>query len=178
MVHNEKYIEQMSNTVCFKYFNKSLLNNLKYKTASEYINYFWYDFQKIRETEKLNNTYSGKAYEILLTFLFNRENIQIQFKDESIGVRFIKPDFIFGDLNKEHIFLSVKVSGRERWKQADWESIRHKKEHPKAICILLMHHPQEVSAIKKHLQYLSLDKVFFSGSEEIDELISLIKNLG
>ena len=49
--------------------------------------------------------------------------------DENIDdVKFVKPDFLVNNKSGNKIFISLKVSGRERWKQAELESLWFKKK--------------------------------------------------
>ena len=184
IINNRKFLERCKNKKCFKEasFSDEDFNNFKYNKPTEFINHFWDLFENFKKSylikynKPINNSFPGQAYGIILAYLFDREGIQIKFMDEKIDIKFIKPDFLFinGD---NHLFLSVKTSGRERWKQAEQEASNYKEKYPNARCVLLMHHKQEVEVRQKDIPDLKLDDIIYSGSEKFNELITSIKNL-
>ena len=162
---------------------ESEFKTLKYKNPLFFFLHFWQQYEKFKveyiEKNKKppNNQFSGAALGIILTYLFDREGILIDKMDEKInGVPFVKPDFIIKSKSKNLFFISIKVSGRERWKQADWEAIKYKKKYPNASCILLMNHKVELENLKKNLPQLDLDGAYYAGSDDINEMIRLIKS--
>ena len=181
---NKKFIDICKKKACFEKagFNDNLFKNFKYEKPTEFINYFWDLFEKFKINylnkyrEPINNSFPGQAYGIILTYLFTREEIEITYMDEKIDVKGVKPDFLFIKSEK-HFFLSVKTSGRERWKQAEYESILYKGKYPEACCVLIMHHEKEVKAREKEMQDLSLDDIIYTGSEKFNDLINLIKKI-
>ena len=79
----------------------------------------------------INNSYNGAIYEAIFTFLLDREKIKIFSKNEKVDdVPLVKPEFLIKKKKDKFIFLSLKTSLRQRWKQADWESIRFKRVYP------------------------------------------------
>ena len=183
-VDNKKFLERCKNKKCFKDagFNEEDFRNFQYQKPTEFLIHFWNLFEDFKKRylndngKPINNTFPGSAYGIILAYLFDRENIQIKYMDENIDIKFIKPDFLFISGNN-HLFLSVKTSGRERWKQAEQEASNYKQKYPNARCVLLMHHEQEVKVRQKDIPDLKLDDIIFSGSEQFNELITSIKNL-
>lgn len=183
-VNNQKFLEKCKNKKCFKEagFKEDDFKNFEYNKPTEFINHFWdlfEDFKKnylSQNNKPINNSFPGQAYGIILTYLFDREDIQIKFMDEKIDIKNIKPDFLFinGD---NHLFLSVKTSGRERWKQAELEATIYKETYPNSNCVLLMHHKVEVEARQKDVPDLKLDSIIYSGSEKFNDLINSIKQL-
>ena len=69
--------------------------------------------------------------------------------DEDIGIPDVKPDIVIKSNGNFLIFLSLKTSLRERWKQADWEAIKFKEKFKDGICYLLSNNEKEVTNIKK-----------------------------
>jgi len=182
---NQQYLKVLENKKCFKLANFSITNflNFQYQKPHEFLNYFWNIYEKFKKTYKqeknkpINNKINGDAFAIIFGFLLEREKVKILKMDEKIlDLQFVKPDFLILDKNKKIIFLSLKVSKRERWKQADWESIRFKKIYKKSKTILLMNKKADVNNLKKKIPFISLDYVFHSLSEEdMNNLFEIIK---
>ena len=181
---NKRFLLTCQKDKCFSLvpFTDKEFKNFKYEKPSQFFNHFWNKYERFKDKFKknnaqkaINNRYNGSALEIILAYLFTRENIKITNMDENIDVMFVKPDFLLIGNNKKKIFVSAKVSIRERWKQADWESIKYKKKYPDAVCILIMNDKSEYPGIKKKIQYLHLDKVYLASSNDIDDMINLIK---
>ena len=93
-IDNKKFIEKCKNKKCFKEagFNENDFKNFEYNKPTEFINHFWDFFEDFKKTylrqnnKPINNSYPGQAYGIILTYLFERENIQIKFMDEKIDL--------------------------------------------------------------------------------------------
>ena len=183
MNNNIRILKSISDTPSFKAFFKdtSELENIEYSSSLHYFSFFWTKYEKykieyLRDNGKaINNGFNGQIFEAIFAFLLNREDIKIYSHDEYIdGIKYVKPDFLIKK-NEHYIFLSLKVSMRERWKQADWESIKYKEKYPNAVCILIMNDKSEYPGIKRKIQHLHLDKVYLASSNDIDDMINLIK---
>jgi len=181
---NKKFLLMCQKDKCFSMvpFEDNEFKNFEYSKPSEFFDYFWNKYEKFKDDFKnnnnqkpINNRYNGTALEIILAYLFTRENIEILNMDENIDVKFVKPDFLLLGKDNKKIFISAKVSIRERWKQADWESIKYKEKYPSAICILIMNDKSEYPGIKNKIKDLDLDKVYLAGSSDINDMINLIK---
>ena len=182
---NDKFIQKCKISKCFSAipFVESDLKKFKYKTPLIFFSHFWQQYEDFRKdyieknNKPPNNQFSGAALGIILTYLFNREGIKIDSMDETIKeVPFVKPDYIIISKSKKNFFVSIKVSARERWKQADWEAIKYKKKYPDALCILLINDKAEYLNIKKFLPFIDLDYIYYAGSKDINKMIKLIKN--
>ena len=141
-MNQERFILKCKKTKCFKNanFSEKSLKNYKYKKPSKYFSYFWSKFKSWADgQDKLNNSYPGTAFAIILFYLFFREQIEVKKMDEDVGIFEVKPDFLINTKSGKEIFLSIKTSGRERWKQADWEAIEYKKTFPETMCLSLIH---------------------------------------
>ncbi len=179
---NSKFIDLCRNRSVFRLvpFDQNEFENHTYKKPLDYFNFFWKKYEKFKKEYKklkkkeINNSYNGSAMEIILTFLFTREKIQIEKMDEEIDIKYVKPDFILRG-NKKKFFISSKVSIRERWKQADWEAIKYKKKYSNDLCILLMNNKSEYKSILEKISFLSLDKVYLANSNDLNKMIKLIK---
>ena len=182
--NNQKFLDKCRNKACFKtsVFSEDDFMNFNYEKPTEFITHFWNIFEdyKVRylkkNKEKINNSYPGQAYGIILAYLFTREGIEITYMDEKIDVKNVRPDFLFIK-NEKHFFVSIKTSGRERWKEAELEARDYKIKYPYATCVLVMHHEKEVKAREKDIDDLTLDNIIYSGSEKFNDLISSIKQM-
>lgn len=181
---NKKYLKRCMQTNCFKIakFSSKKLMTFKYEEPLDYFNHFWKEYEKFKlkyfkqNKENINNTYNGTAFETIMAFLMEREKVKILKMDETIkDVKFVKPDFLVDNESGNKIFISLKVSGRERWKQAELESLWFKKKYPNSITILLMNHARETTAAKEKIPYLDLDYAFFAGSNDLNQLFKIIK---
>lgn len=144
-----------------------------YSDAKSFFNHFWNIFKAYASSKNLNNQVPGDAFEIIFAFILDYEEIEITSMDESIdGLSFVKPDFV---VKKNNCFISCKTSLRERWKQADWESIRFKEVFPDSKCYLLTNHYKEHLSLKQKIPNLSIDQVFYAASEDINNLVKKIK---
>ena len=162
-------------------FDENNLLRYDYQSPYQYFHNFWeiyrlYTIKYEKDKNKLiNNSNNGKAFEIILTYLITRENIIIKSMDQDFGIPFIKPDFVLQKKDGKLVFLSLKTSLRERWKQADWEAIRFKREFPNSYCFLLSRKVSEVINLKKKIPLLELDDVFSTDKENLERLFYLLK---
>ena len=183
-IFNDKFIQKCKLSKCFFAvpFKESDFKKFKYKTPLIFFSHFWQKYEDFRKdyieknNKPPNNQFSGAALGIILTYLFDREGIKIDSMDETIKeVSFVKPDYIIISKSKKKFFVSIKVSARERWKQADWEAIKYKQKYPDAFCVLLMNDKAESDNLKKNLPLIDLDKIYYAGSKDLNKLIKLIK---
>ena len=181
---NSKFLNLCKKNSCFKlvpFIEKDFLT-YNYNKPQEFFINFWNKYELFKKKFKsinkkeINNSFNGAALEIILAYLFTRENIQIYKMDENIDIKFVKPDFILIGKSKKKFFISVKVSLRERWKQADWEAIKYKDKYPNSKCFLVINNKKEYNSMKEKIEFLSLDNVFFANSNDLNEMINLIKN--
>lgn len=182
---NDKFLQKCKSSKCFSAvsFDEFEFETFKYKKPLNFFLHFWEKYENFRTDfinkngKPPNNQFSGAALGIIITYLFNREGIKIDYMDEVIEeVPFVKPDYIITSKTNNKFFVSIKVSARERWKQADWEAIKFKKKYPKAFCILLINDKGEYLNLKKFLPFIDLDKIYYAGSNDINTMIKLIKN--
>jgi hypothetical protein len=184
-INNQKFLSQCELKSCFKAvpFKDKTFKNYKYNEPSQFFNFFWKKYEKFKKTYKkknnkeINNSYNGQALEIILAYLFTREEIKIEKMDEDLkDVKYVKPDFLLKSKDNENYFISAKVSIRERWKQADWEAIKYKKKYPLAKCILIMNDKNEFKGLKSKIKNLDLDDVILASSNDLNNLFDSIKN--
>ena len=183
-INNEKFLKQCQLTKCFSSvpFNDKNFRKFKYKKPVNFFKYFWNKYERFKKKysekkgKEINNSYNGQALEIILAYLFTRENIKIEKMDEELDdVMFVKPDFLLKGDDEKKFFISVKVSIRERWKQADWEAIKYKEKYPNAFCALIINHKQEYLSMKKKIKHLDLDKVYLANSKDMNQIIDKLK---
>ena len=161
-----------------------------------FINHFWNIYENSRESEIKTRIQSGenpnsvsqsfrskngKAYEAIFLFLLDKLNFKILSMDEEIsGVELVKPDFIF-KAPKKTVLLSLKTTARERWKQADWESMRFKHVYPDTKCYLITLNETEKKVLKKKIDngllVDGLDDVFFGLSKELNSFFKVIRHI-
>ena len=186
---NSEFLEMRRKDTVFEvvgYKEKELLN-YPYDHQIDFINYFWEKFiiykneYKEKHGKNPNNRMSGEVFEMIITYLLTRENIRIKTMDSEIdGLRDVEPDFILIKPSKKEIFLSLKTSLRERWKQADWEALKYKKYICSNIkCILLVKDSKELKNLKTKIEdpsyELDLDHALTCNREDIEELFKLLK---
>tara|TARA_B110000971_G_C19966628_1_gene480546 strand:- start:768 stop:1325 length:558 start_codon:yes stop_codon:yes gene_type:complete len=180
---NKKFINLCADRSVFSLvpFSEKKFFEYDYKDPLDFFIFFWSQYEKFKlkykreNTHEINNSYNGSALEIILAFLFTRENIIIEKMDEEIDIQYVKPDFLLNSKSNKKIFISAKVSIRERWKQADWEALKYKEKYNNSMCILLMNNEKEYQSILNKLKFLSIDKVVLANSDDINKLIELIK---
>ena len=187
---NQKFIKRLTSNKIFSdnLLSKEDLLNFEYSSPFTYFNYFWSQYTINRDKFiKLNSTSNkdleqsfrstnGAAFETILTFLLEREKISIDSMDEKVeNVKLVKPDFIIKAKNY-NIFLSLKTTIRERWKQADWEALKYKISFPTSKCFLLVNNEYDSKSIKSKLSDLDIDDVIYANSKDLDSLIQLIKS--
>ena len=159
-----------------------------YETPFHFFHYFWNQYEKSREKfKKLNSTSSkdldqsfrsinGSAFEAIIGFLLIREKIDIISMDEHVkNVKLVKPDFIIKS-KTSNIFLSLKTSVRERWKQADYEALKYKIVYSKSQCVLIVNNEKDSLDIRGKIDLLDIDEVTFANSIELNKLIERLKN--
>ena len=182
MIQNKKIIKRLKKLSvyedCFKNHN---LEAYSYSDAYDFFNHSWVIYENYKKTYKakygkdINNSINGQAFEFIFGLILDHENIVINsYNDEIPNIPLVKPDYIVNN-NSNNIFISLKVSVRERWKQAEWESLKYKKYYSNAKCYLLMNHKKECSSLKKKLSLLDIDDIFYAGSKDINDLILKLK---
>ena len=178
---NKIFIERLKEKAIYKNcFKVHKPDQYPYTDANNFFQHYWKIFDVYKKSlvlkgEKINNQVPGDAFEIIIGFILDYEKIEIYSMDENVeGVLFVKPDFTIRD-ERKNIFISCKTSTRERWKQADWESIRYKKKYPNAKCFVITNHEQEARSLRNKLNEIDIDKIFYSGSNEINDFIKQLK---
>lgn len=122
---------------------------------------------------------NGKVFEYVLATLCIRENILPVYLSAKVAfVPNVVYDIMFYTSERGPICWSVKTSLRERYKQADLESIALKYVHRKALSYLITLDEKEANGVKNKIvsgDVIGLDNVIVATNPEFDELILELK---
>lgn len=151
-----------------------------YRTPSEYVQIYWDAYQAVPKKDK-NKNLNGKILEYILATLCIREGILPLYLSAKVAfVPNVIYDLMFYSTERGPICLSVKTSLRERYKQADLESIALKYVHRKALSFLITLEKNEAKGVKTKIKtgdVIGLDDVIVATEPEFDILISELKAL-
>ncbi len=159
-------------------FDKLFPNFLEveYNKPSEYVSKYWKEYQKHPEG---NNNLNGKIFEYILATLCVREGIIPIYMSAKVAfVPNVIYDLMFYTTERGPICFSAKTSLRERYKQADLESIALKYVHRKALSYLITLEENEAKSVKAKIKsgdVIGLDDVIVATSIEFDILIEELK---
>ncbi len=150
---------------------------IEYDSPSDYISKLWIIY--ISNTIfPINNNLNGKIFEYILATLLIRERILPIYMQAKVAfVPNVDFDLMFYTKERGPICLSAKTSLRERYKQADLESIALKYVHRKALSFLITL-SDEANSIKKKIKtgdVIGLDDAVIASSLEFDILILKLK---
>ncbi len=149
---------------------------VEYDKPSDYISQYWKAYQKHSEG---NNNLNGKIFEYILATLCVREGIIPIYMSAKVAfVPNVIYDLMFYTTERGPICFSAKTSLRERYKQADLESIALKYVHRKALSYLITLEEKEAKSVKEKIKsgdVIGLDDVIVATSTEFDILIEELK---
>lgn len=149
---------------------------VKYSTPSEYVSTYWSEYLKLSDT---NSNLNGKVFEYILATLCIRENILPLYLSAKVAfVPNVIYDLMFYTTERGPICWSVKTSLRERYKQADLESIALKYVHRKALSYLITLDEREARGVKEKIKsgdVIGLDNVIVATTPEFDQLVADLK---
>jgi hypothetical protein len=121
--------------------------NVKYSLPSEYVKIYW---EAYKYRDELNSNLNGRIFEFILATLFVREGILPLYLSAKVAfVPNVIYDLMFYTNERGPICISAKTSLRERYKQADLESIALKYVHRKALCFLITLEEKEAKSVKQ-----------------------------
>ncbi|MEQ8421413.1 MAG: hypothetical protein RIB64_15495 [Arenibacter algicola] len=149
---------------------------IPYDKPSEYVSHLWniYEAQPNR-----NSNLNGKLFEYILASLCIREGILPLYMSAKVAfVPNVIYDLMFYTAERGPICWSVKTSLRERYKQADLESIALKYVHRKALSYLITLNEVEAAGVKikiKSGDVIGLDNVVIATKPEFDILVAELK---
>ncbi|MFD1015702.1 hypothetical protein [Winogradskyella rapida] len=149
---------------------------IEYEKPSEYIKLFWDKYEAYAER---NSNLNGKMFEYILASLCIRENILPIYMSAKVAfVPNVVYDLMFYSAERGPICWSVKTSLRERYKQADLESIALKYVHRKALSYLITLNETEAKSVKRKIKtgdVIGLDDVVVATNPEFDDLVADLK---
>ena len=149
---------------------------IKYKRPSEYISLLWSKYEKL---DTGNSNLNGKMFEYIFASLCIREKILPLYMSAKVAfVPNVIYDLMFYTSERGPICWSVKTSLRERYKQADLESIALKYVHRKALSYLITLNESEAKNVKGKIltgDVIGLDDVIVATNPEFDELVKDLK---
>jgi hypothetical protein len=150
--------------------------DFQYAKPSEYVLYFWNEYQK---SDQHNNNLNGKLFEYILATLFIREGLLPLFVSAKVAfVPNVIYDLMFYSSDRGPICISAKTSLRERYKQADLESIALKYVHRRALSYLLTLDEKEAERVKNKIKrgdVIGIDDVIIANNSDLDKLVCELK---
>lgn len=150
--------------------------DVEYSKPSEYVQLYW---NKYLSTDNRNANLNGKVFEYILATLCIREGIVPLYMSAKVAfVPNVIYDIMFYTAEKGPVCWSVKTSLRERYKQADLESIVLKQVHRKALSYLITLEEREARSVKKKIKegsVIGLNEVIVATQPEFDELVNELK---
>lgn len=150
---------------------------VEYQVPSDYIKKLW---MKYESQPDRNANLNGKIFEYLLASLCIREKILPLYMGTKVAfVPNVIYDLMFYTSQRGPICWSVKTSLRERYKQADLESIALKYVHRKALSYLITLHEKEALRVKSKIEtgdVIGLDNVIVATKPEFDDLVLELKS--
>jgi len=150
--------------------------DVEYSQPSEYISKYWNEYLV---KSKGKTTLNGKIFEYILATLCVRENLLPLYLEAKVAfVPNVNYDLMLYTKERGPICLSAKTSLRERYKQADLESIALKYVHRKALSYLVTLNKGEAKSVKQKIKtgdVIGLDNVVVATSTAFDELIDNLK---
>lgn len=151
---------------------------IEYEKPSGYIKELW---DKYENTSDRNSNLNGKMFEYILASLCIREGILPLYMSAKVAfVPNVIFDLMFYTAERGPVCWSVKTSLRERYKQADLESIALKYVHRKALSYLITLNNSEAKSVKAKIKtgdVIGLDDVIIATNPEFDELVAELKKL-
>jgi hypothetical protein len=150
---------------------------VKYNSPSDYVKIYWDAYTQVPD---MNSNLNGKIFEYILATLCVREGILPLYLSAKVAfVPNVIYDLMFYSAERGPICLSVKTSLRERYKQADLESIALKYVHRKALSYLITLEKNEAKGVKAKIKtgdVIGLDDVIVATEPEFDVLITELKS--
>lgn len=151
--------------------------DVQYSTPSDYVNAIWSKYEQ--QTDR-NANLNGKVFEYVLASLCIREGILPLYMSAKVAfVPNVIYDLMFYTSERGPICWSVKTSLRERYKQADLESIALKYVHRKALSYLITLSENEANSVKEKIKkgdVIGLDNVVVATKSEFDKVVEELKS--
>jgi hypothetical protein len=148
------------------------LDHFHLDEPNQFINDFWHEYEK--HPARTNNL-NGKIFEHAIASLLIRKGIFPFFLQVSLSfVPNCDFDIVLFPEDEGPICLSLKTSLRERYKQADLESMALKQVHRRAKSYLLTLNCHEAELVKRKIedgQVAALDDVICCFTSEFNDLL-------
>lgn len=166
-----------ASVVCFEnLIVGETFQTLRYSSPQDYVKQYWDAYTAAGNNMAVLN---GKVFELIIETLFFREGI-VPFYTQ-VQVQYV-PNVDFDIVMcKENtmVAISLKVSLRERYKQADLEAFALKNVHRNSKCYLFTLNEDEAKNVQRKIEtcdMLGLDEVVYCLSDRFDEVIEEIKS--
>ena len=147
------------------------LYSVTYSKPSEYVSDLWAKVQKSRMSRKLN----GAAFELILACVLIKEDLHPFYM--SAEVKFVpnaRFDLMFYSHEIGPIVLSAKTSLRERYKQADLESLALRAVYRRSKTFLITLDEREARNVQLKIEngeVTSLERCVVATSQDFDDLV-------
>lgn len=162
-------------TVVFESIFPSFID-VQYSSPSDYVRICWSEYSK---SSYASSNMQDSFLELILATLFIREGLLPFYPNAKLStVPNVIYDLMFYSAERGPICWSVKTSLRERYKQADLESIALKYVHRKALSYLITLEKNEAKGVKAKIKsgdVIGLDEVIVATEPEFDILVSELK---
>ncbi|MDX1351409.1 MAG: hypothetical protein R3254_00255 [Thiomicrorhabdus sp.] len=174
-----KGVVKSKGTKALTAFNLAIpdFTKLSHLKPSEYISTVWSQYKKSGHAARDLN---GKVFEYILISLFiNKNLLPLYIQAKAAFVPNVDFDLLLYTSEKP-IVLSAKTSLRERYKQADLESIALKYVHRRAESYLLTLDETECQSVNNKIlkgDVIGINKVILATSEDMDTLINILETL-
>lgn len=186
-VLNDLDIVRGSNTLAGGIFESLFPSfmDVSFDKPSDYISIYWDAYLAVRD-KKLHNDQqkrgvNGKIFEYIIATLLIRESIFPIYMNAKVAfVPNINYDLLIYSTDKGPICLSAKTSFRERYKQADLESIALKYVHRRSLCYLITLSQDDAAMVntkQKAGDVIGLDRAVCAVNDDFNELITSLSTL-
>lgn len=159
--------------------NPQELRSYEYISPSDYVNFFWKKYEDFvrKSTESFPRALSGHTFRTIICFLLDREKIAIEsVAEKNLQLLDVRPSISVKNKKGQRYYIYTKISLRERWKIADWETFYLKSVDPNSKSVLLSTNDREVSILQKKLPKISIDEAYSVSSESFNNFIKKLKN--
>jgi len=159
--------------------------DINYNQPNEYIAIYWDAYLAVRDERLVNDQQkrgvNGKLFEYLIATLLIREKIFPIYMNAKVAfVPNINYDLLIYSTDKGPVCLSAKTSFRERYKQADLESIALKYVHRRSQCYLITLSQDDATMVnikQKAGDVIGLDQAVCATHNDFNLLIRNLKDL-
>ena len=158
--------------------NPQELRLYEYALPSDYVNFFWQKYEEFvkNSAHSVPRTLSGHTFLTIICFLLDREKIVIEsIAEKNLQLLDVRPSIAVKTKQGQRYYIYTKISLRERWKIADWETFYLKSIEPNAKSVLLSTNDREVSILQDKLPKISIDEAYSVSSNGFNDCIKKLK---